>query len=292
MKKIGIVTDEVADMHKEIVEKYKIAITPAKIDWPDIENLPGENTFQKMKEIEKRGIKSFGKTSQPSPKNFLDCYKEQLENFDEIICITVTSKLSGTFNSAIQARNMLGPEKSDKIFVVDSLNATAGEALVVLKAIDSIKEGKKSKEITEELQELIPKVRLFGILLDPKWLEKSGRMSSNLANWVRKMAGIGIRPLIGIKDGVVKAVGVRTRVKDIPTALFKELEDQTKKSRKQNKKIRVVITHGDDIKEAEKLKKMIEGGLENIEVNFLNLIDNVLDIITGPGTLFCAWCEK
>ncbi|MDD5552206.1 MAG: DegV family protein [Candidatus Pacebacteria bacterium] len=292
MKKIGIVTDEVGDIDKEIARKHKIAIASAKMDWPDIENLPGENTFQKMREVEKRGIESFGKTSQPSPKNFLDCYKEQFKYFDEIICITVTSKLSGTFNSAIQARNMLGPEKSDKILVVDSLNATAGQALVVLKAVDSIEESKDSKEVAEELQGLIPKVRFFGILPDPKWLEKSGRMSSNLANWVRKMAGIGIRPLIGIKSGVVKAVGVRTRVKDVPTALFKELEDQTKKSRKQGKRIRVVITHGDDIKEAEKLKKMIEEGLENTEVAFLNLIDNVLGIITGPGTLFCAWCEK
>ena len=70
-KKIGVVTDEVADIHEEIAERYKIAIAPAKMSWSEIENLPGKNTFQKMREVEKRRIESFGKTSQPSPKNFL-----------------------------------------------------------------------------------------------------------------------------------------------------------------------------------------------------------------------------
>ena len=104
MEKIGIITDEAADLLKDIIGKHQIAIVPVKLDWPEIENLPGENTFQKMRELEKRGIKSFGKTSQPSPKDFLDKYKYQLERFDKILCIILTSKLSGTYNSAIQAK--------------------------------------------------------------------------------------------------------------------------------------------------------------------------------------------
>ena len=72
MEKIGIITDEAADLPKEIIEKYQIAVVPVKLDWPEIENLSGENTFQKMRELERRGIKSFGKTSQPSPKDFID----------------------------------------------------------------------------------------------------------------------------------------------------------------------------------------------------------------------------
>src|SRR4030042_4421861 len=88
VERIGIITDEAADLPKEIIEKYKIAIVPVKLDWPELESLPGENTFQKMRELEKGGIKSFGKTSQPSPKDFLDKYKSQLADFDRIICVT------------------------------------------------------------------------------------------------------------------------------------------------------------------------------------------------------------
>jgi len=111
MNKIGLVVDEAADLPKEIIEKYQMAVVPVKMDWPDLENLPGENTFQKMREAEKRGIKSFGKTSQPSPKDFLDVLRRQFERFEELICITITSMHSGTYNSACQAKSFLELEK-------------------------------------------------------------------------------------------------------------------------------------------------------------------------------------
>lgn len=297
MNKIGLVVDEGADLPQEIIEKYQMAVVPVKMDWPDLENLPGENTFQKMREAEKRGIKSFGKTSQPSPKDFLDAFKKQLEKFDKILCITLTSKLSGTYNSANQAKNILGPESGERIFIVDSLNASCGEGLSDLKAIDLIEQGKDIKEIVKELEKFIPQVRLYGIFEDPKWLEASGRISSTLANWFRRMQKIGVRPILGIKKGVMKAIGIKAGAKDIPTALFYQFEAKTKKLRlqpthhPQGKKIRVAITHGDDPEGARRLKEMIEKELEGVEVAFINLIDNVLGVLVGPDALILAWSE-
>lgn len=289
---IGLVTEEGADLPQEIIEKYQIAVAPIKMNWPEVENLPGENTFQKMREAEKQGVKSFGKTSQPSLKDFLDKFQYQLERFDKILCITLTSKLSGTYNSAIQAKNFLKPEDSRRVFVVDSLNISAGEGLLILRAVDLIKQGKEIEEIVKELEEFVSKIHLFAILEDPKWVEASGRMSSTLASWMRKMAKIGVRPLIGVKKGIVASVGIKIGVKDIPTALFRELEAETKKLRKAGKKIRVAITHGDDLEGAQKLKQMIEKELENTEVAFLSLIDDVLGVLVGPNALVLAWCEK
>lgn len=65
MEKIGIATEEGADLPQEIIEKYQIATAPIKMHWPEIENLPGDNTFQKMRTAVKLGVESFGKTSQP-----------------------------------------------------------------------------------------------------------------------------------------------------------------------------------------------------------------------------------
>ena len=288
---VGLVVDEGADLPKEIIEKNQIATIPIKMDWPDIENLPGENTFQKMREAEKRGIKGFGKTSQPSPKDFLDSFKKQLEKFDKILCLALTSKLSGTYNSAIQAKDLLEPEQKERIFVVDTLNITCGEALLVLKAIDLINEGEDVEEIIKELEKLIPRVRLYGMLEEIKWLEASGRISHTLANWVRRMQKIGFRPIIGIKKGVIKAIGIKAGAKDIPTALFHQFEAKTKQFRNQGKKIRVAITHGDNLKGAQRLKEMIKKELEGTEVAFINLIDNVLGVLVGPDTLILAWCE-
>ena len=169
MKKIGLVVDEGADLPKEIIEKNQIATVPIKMDWPEIENLPGKNTFQKMKRAEKRGIKSFGKTSQPSPKDFLDAFKKQLDDthpppsFDKILCLTLTSKLSGTYNPAIQAKDLLEPEQKERIFVVDTLNITSGEGLLVLKAVNLIEQSKGAEEIVKELEKFVPQIHFYEI---------------------------------------------------------------------------------------------------------------------------------
>lgn len=292
MKKIGLVVDEGANLTKEIIEKYQIAVVPFKVHWPkEIENLPGENIFQKMREADKRGIKGFCKTSQPSPKDFISVFKRQLEKFDKVLCITIASKLSGSYNSASQARNFLKAEEQKRVFIVDSLNAICGEGLFVLKAVDLIKEGKEIEEIVKYLRGFSSKIYLYGILEDPKWLEASGRISSTLAKWIRKVAKIGIKPLIGIKRGMVKAIGIKTGVKDIAEALFRELEVKTKKSRRENKKIRIAIVYCLNQEKAQKLKELIEKEFENTEVAFLNLIDIVVGSILGPGSLACAWCE-
>jgi len=292
MKKIGLVVDEGADLTKEIIEKHQMAVVPFKVYWPpEVENLPGETIFHKMREADKRGLKVFCKTSQPSPKDFLEPFKQELEKYEKIICITITSKLSGTYNSAIQARSFLTPEQQKRVFVVDSLNAICADGLFVLKAIDLIEEQKEIEEIVKELNEFTQKVHLIAILKDPKWLEASGRISATLANWIRKIAKIGIRPLIGIKKGVVKVIGIKTGVRDVPTAIFQELEAKTRKSRKRGKKIRVAIMHCLNIKGAQKLKEMIEKELPDIEIAFLSLIDTIIGSIVGPGSLGLAWCE-
>jgi len=291
MSKIGLVNDEAADLPQEIIEKYQIAVVPVKMDWPDIENLPGENTFQKMREAEKRGIKSFGKTSQPSPKDFLEAFQRQLERFEKIICITITSKLSGTYNSACQAKSLLGPEKGGRVFVVDSLNATCGTGLLVLKAVDLINEGKNIEEIVKELEKFTPKIYLYIMLENIKWLEASGRIPPTLANWVKKMQKIGIRPIIGVKKGLVKAIGIKVGVKDVPSALFAKFKTKAEGFKKQGKKIRAAIVHGDNLEEAKKLKEMIEDEFKEVEVAFINLVDDVLAVIAGPDALALGWCE-
>lgn len=292
MNKISLVVDEAADLTKELIEKHQIGIVPLKMDWPDIENLPGENTFQKMREAEKRGIKSFGKTSQPSPKDFLNVFQKQFEKFEEIICITITSKHSGTYNSACQAKNLLDPEKQERVFILDSLNGSCGMGLLVLKAADLIEAGeKKIGEIFKELEIFRSKITLRGILKDPKWLESSGRISSTVANLIRKMEKINFRPMLGIKNGAIKAVGIKSRAKDIPTALFNEFKEKNKKLFNENKKIRAAITHGDNLEIAKRLKEMIEKDCRGTDVVFVNLVDNILGVLLGPDALVLAWCE-
>jgi DegV family protein with EDD domain len=291
MNRIGIVSEETVDLPPETIEERQIAIVPATLTWPEIEELPGENTFQKMRELEKRGIKSFGKTSQPTPNDFLTKYKRQIEKFDRVLCITLTSKLSGSYNSAVLAKAQLALEEQQKVFIIDSLSASCGQALVVLKAIVLINDGKELEEVAKHLEAFVTRVHLFAMFQDPKWLEASGRISHVVANVMRGMARIGIRPLLTFEKGKLVPAGLKTRAKDTTEVLFKQLEKDTRGARKAGKRIRIAITHGDNPAGAQGLKEMVEEQLENLEVAFINIINNVVGVVTGPNTLAIAWCE-
>ena len=291
MERIGIVAEETTDFPEDMIKKYRIGTIPVSLYWPELESLPGENTFQKMRELEKRGIRSFGKTSQPSPKDFLDKYEDQLKLFNDIICITFTSVHSGSYNSAVLAKQLLDPEKQGKVYIVDSLNASGGQALVVLKAIELIESKMGIADIVQELEEFKDRVHFSVMFEETKWLEASGRISPALANVMRGMARLGIRPVLSIKKGKIVPASLRTRAKEIPDVLFRQFEKETQKSREKGARIRVVITHGDYIEGALRLKEKIEKANSNVEVAFLNIINDVLSAPTGPNTLAFAWCE-
>jgi len=284
---IGIVTDELADLTSKIIERYQIEVIPYKIDWPNGDNLPGDNIYQKMREAKKRGIKELPKTSQAPPKAFLDAYKKQLQKFNKVFCIPLSSKLSGGYNSACQAKELLSEQEKQKVYVFDSFNASAGQALLILKAIELIQSQLEINEVVVELKMAIPQIQLYGFLADPKWLEWGGRMSHSQASWARRLQKIGVRPLIGVKDGKVEKIGFRFRVKEIPEAIFREIEIKSRKIRRNNKKIRVVITHCDNLEDAQRLKEKLKE--IKAEVSFINLTGPVVGVHVGPGSIIAGW---
>jgi len=290
MKHIGLVVGESASLPKEIIEKHQMAFVPYVVDWGQGENLPGENIFQKMREADKKGIKG-PQTSQPSPWTFKKIFEEELIKSEKIVCITLSSKLSGGYNSACQGKKMLDEKDGERIYIIDSFNASAGEGLFDLRAAELINKEKNIEKIAKELKNFIPAVHLFGMVEDPKWLEAGGRMSHTLANLVRQMAKIGMRPLLGVRKGEIIPVALKMQAKDVPTALFRELELETKKPRENGKKIKAAIVHADNPEGAKKLNEMIKENLKETEVVFINLVDSIIGVHVGPGSLLCAWHE-
>jgi len=294
---IGIITEETTGLSEEIIKENRIEIVPCKVSWPEGENLPGENIYQKTREGEKVGIKIFPKTSQPSPKDYLSAFQKQLRNevsgagFEKILCITLSSKLSGSFNSAYQAREML--KEKERIFLFDSLNVAVGQALLVLKVIDLIKKGKEIEEILKECQKSISKIHFYIFVEDPKWLEAGGRLSHSVANWVKSFQKMHLFPCLGIKNGVVKALGI-TKGKDICEALFRQIESKSKKLGHPlcgyPKKIRVAISYTDNFEMAKNLEKEIKERLK-VEIPLITFLSPVVGAHLGPGSLVAAWTE-
>jgi hypothetical protein len=283
----GIVTEDITDLPEKTLERYQIEIVKTILEWPEGENLPGENIYQKMREADRRGIKTFPKTSQAVPKSYLDAFQKQLQKFEKVLCITITSKISGCYNSACQAKKMLNEEEKERVYILDSLQAAASQTLLVLRAIELIQEQREISEVIDELKGLREnKTHLYIIFEDPKWIEAGGRMSKSQANWVRRMKKINLHPLITIKDGVITKGGI-VFAKDMAEALFKKISKESQKARKQGKRIRVIIGHADNPEGAEKLRKLLKQ--IKAEVPFISLASPVVCAHTGPGTLIAAW---
>lgn len=281
---IGIVTDSVAGLLPKITERYQIEVVPTVVEWPGAEKIPGENIYQKMREGERLGIKTFPKTSQATPKSYFEAFQKQLQKFDKVLCITVTSKLSGCYNSAQQAKEML--KESHRVFIFDSLQALGAQALLVLKAIELIQEQREIGEVLERLKRFYPKVHLYALFKDPRWLEAGGRINKRQANWIRRIQKIRLHPLMTVKKGVIKKAGV-IFAKDMPEALFKKIKKESEKIRKKGKKIRVIINHADNLEDAEKLKKLLKE--IKAEVSFIALTNPVVGAHIGPDTLIASW---
>jgi len=281
---IGIVTEDVADLPLKVMERYQVETVPLVFNWPAGEDLPGENLYQKMREADKRGIKEFPKTSQAISKSYSGAIQKQLNKFEKVLVITLTSKVSGCYSSAKQAETEIA--KPRRVFVLDSLNASAGQALLVLRAIELVQEQREMEEILEEIKELIPRTFFYVLFEDPKWVEAGGRVGKGQANWIRRMKRINLHPLLTIKKGKVVSGGV-VFAKDMAEALYKKIAKESEKDRKKGKRIRVIISHADNSEEAERLRKMLKE--IKAEVPFVSLASPVVCSHTGPDTLIAAW---
>lgn len=283
MKITTIIAGESSSIPIELAQKYEIKLVPFIMDWEEGKMYEGENIFEKMRNGKKQGMKTFPKTSQPSIGVYKKAFDEILSQGQEIVCITISSKISGTYNSAFQAKKMLKEEDQKKVFIYDTLNADATEALVAIKFAELAQKGESAEKIYNSLD--LSKIHLFGMVESPRWLEAGGRISPTIAGLLEKMQSIGMRPVLGIKDGVIKPTTLKMQAKDTAEALLKEIKGL------KNPKLRISITHGDNLEEALKLKSLIEKDLPESRIEFINFISTVIGAHTGPGTLIACAIE-
>jgi len=272
---IALVIDDICSLPEKIIEDFQIEIVKMKLFFPEWEKFPEKNLYQFMKET-----KTHPKTSAPSPGDYLKAYKKLLENFEKILVITLTSKLSATYSSARQAKELM-PDPS-KIEIFDSLLASAPEGLLAIRAGKLIREGKNLEEIVKTLENLREKAKLFGFLETTYWVEKIGRMSHWQGKAFGILKGLGVQPMIGIKKGKVSLTGFNFWTKDIFEALFHQLRHEAKKQ-----KIRVGINYTDNIELAYRLKEKVEKELKT-EVAFVSLVPPIVGANSGPGTLLAG----
>ncbi len=199
--KIKFIIDSASDIEIDEADKLDIDLIPMEVRFSDEEtyldgiNLSHKAFFEKLIECD-----DLPTTSQINPYNFEEKFAKYTKEGYEVIAITLTSKLSGTYQNALIAASNF----ENKVYVVDSLNACVGERLLLLHGLELAKNGMDAKSIAAELDRVKHNIRLLALLDTLEYLKKGGRISSTAA-----MAGtlFSIKPVIGIIDGEVKVIG-------------------------------------------------------------------------------------
>lgn len=197
---IKIVIDSASDIDLQEAESLGITLVPMEIQFADEKFADGvtlnhRQFFEKL--IESTELP---KTSQINPYTFEEKFASLVEKGHEVIAITLSSKLSGTFRNAQTAAKKFGKS----VTVVDSLNASIGERLLCQYALRLIGEGKSAQEIANLLHIAKKKINLIAVLDTLKYLKKGGRINA-LTAFAGEM--LLIKPVIGIIDGAVKVIG-------------------------------------------------------------------------------------
>lgn len=197
---IKLLVDSASDIDESESKEFGINVIPLIVTFGETEYLDGVNLshrefFEKLIESDE-----LPKTSQINDARFEEEFQKLSADGSELIVVTISSKLSGTYSAAVRAS-----KKFEKVYVVDSLNACVGERLVALLGKRLIDENKLSaKEIVDELNKQKKRVRVLAILDTLKYLKKGGRISA-LTAFTGEL--LSIKPAIAVVDGEIKMAG-------------------------------------------------------------------------------------
>lgn len=197
---VRIICDSASDITQEQAKEWGITVLPLKILWDGEEYLDGVNMknrefFEKLIETDELPT-----TSQLSPYDYEKAFQEVVDAGDTAVCFTISSKLSGTYQSA----NIAKEEFGDNIIVVDTLNAAVGEQIIVRRAMELRDSGKPAREIADIINEEKKNVKVIALIDTLEYLKKGGRISATTA-----MAGavLNIKPVVAIADGEIGVLG-------------------------------------------------------------------------------------
>ena len=262
MAGVGIVTDTVACLEPAKVKQYGIRIVPVFIningkEYRDQVDLSTADFWKMFPEI-----KEFG-ASAPSMAEYTRVFEELSQTTDSIACTFVSKGLSGTYEAAVQARDIFQKTHPNiRIEIIDSRHAVGAEGFIVLEMARAAEAGKSLDEVIAVANEMIPRVRLVCALDTLKLVIKIGRAP--------KSAYLGelfqVKPLIGFVNntGVVENLG---RARGMEKAMLK-LVEMMEQYIDPNKPTHINVHYSNSVDDGEKLKKLVTSRFNPAEFYF------------------------
>lgn len=274
MSKIKIITDSTSDLPRGIAEKYDIEVLPLTIffdkdeyrDWVDI---APNAFFERMRNSEKLPT-----TSQVNPNSFKEKYELFLKDYDHIISVHLSSDASGTYNSAVIAREMVG---EDKVTVIDTRNYTYGFGQMVIEAAEMAGERRTKEEIVDRINYLIDNVKTLFVVDTLEYLKKGGRLSATKATIGTLL---NLKPILTVDDGKIVAIDKARGMKKALKRIVEIMQEQGTNLKDQ----KVKLGHADNLEHLRDFEAAIEETCGKFEMEEFE-IGCVIGVYCGPGTV-------
>ena len=270
---IKIICDSISDLPIEIIEKYNVDTVPLTVIFNNNEYLAGETLTTKEFYKMLRDTDIMPKTSQATYVQFKSVF-EKYDEDTEIIYIAGSSTASGTYQSAMLAKN----DGHHNVSIFDTQNLSIGSALFVIKACEMVEKGYSVEEIISSLEKLKNDVEVVFSVDTLEYLKMGGRISSTKATLGNLLS---IKPILEVKDGLVSQKSQVRGKKQIYSTLAKTI---VKKFGKDLKNRTIIIGCGDNTEDLEIMKESLEKEADINNVYFVN-IGCVICSHSGPGVM-------
>lgn len=280
--KLGIVVDSTTYLSKEEIKKYNIGQASLNIMHNDevVKELDVDPAYV----FERMGRGHKLTTSQPSPGEFLNIFESMIkQGYETIFVITLAKPLSGTYQSAMLAKNML--DNPEKIHLFESKMAAFGNEMLALELAEMIEKGTSKKEIIDRIEKLNKTSELIFTLENLHHIARSGRLS-------RAKALVGtvlrVKPLIKMIDGKLDMYRAERTHKKVVNTIVDAMKSTTVNA----SLITVRILSHASIEQARQLETEIKKAFTNIKITFNEYLGPVYCLHLGTSGYGVSWCSE
>jgi DegV family protein with EDD domain len=275
---VKIITDTLSDITGDLAKELDITIVPLYVRF-------GDEIFRDRVEINSEEFYRrlvyediLPSTTQPTPHDFLTIYEELAKETDEILVVVVSSKLSGTYQSATQAKDMI--KGKCRINIVDSLSVAMGMGLIVISAVNAVKNGANLDEATQFTQKAISRSHLVAYFDTLKYLAKGGRIGK-----AQGLLGsmLSVKPILTVKEGEMSPL---TRVRSLNGGFDYLYNVVSNAGKLESLAVEHATTPGDADKLVERFGSIFPK--DNI---YRSIISPVIGTYAGPNALAISYLE-
>lgn len=283
LSNIALVTDSVADIPKDIVDKYQIHVVNLNILIDQANYFDKLTINNDMVEKLMSNSNSHPSTSQPDTKTIENLYNYLLTYYDSIIVMTLSKELSGTFN--VFEKVKLNLELDDKVSIINTKQNSGAEGLLVEKCAKAIESGKNHLEVVKEIESLVDRSKIIVKIKTLKNMISSGRLSTS-AGKIAKF--VKLRPLITLDE---EGKGAIEKVAFSDNGASNQLINQLIKIDKTSNIVEYNIAHVNNENEALELSSTLEGVL-GISPNYVTETSSIIAIGAGNGAIAVSFITE